>query len=922
MSPHSQWNGWDGRWHQTQHQDRYADERRYPPTPAVSAVSQGTTAVSQTFTPSWGDKSGVEEQHHRSHRLPSLTDPYTDASNYPGGSDQRHKSPLTATSRSDERFTSPWHSLPYDHRAQQPQSNLGPLSLKIPEAQQDLPRIATDNKFSIGTPISRQQTTTSLPSFASFHEHATRNDEPDEVEIAPMSARLPCSMCTKLKPKIYEVAIAVAAFDETAQTHFSKPTARPFDVPADDPARALQWILDRLTKAKCDFQETSRMRDASSHYAPQYAGFTNPRTAGTEVSSPPNPLKRSAWDYDDQPMSKRRGSIMPSNDGPHPTSNPAPKDERGASTDFATGSTPPMEYLTGLAHARTGSPGMSTRPPRNPPSPSSLAYPPSAAPSVVPPQTQSMGSPATSYQPTVSLHSASTSSATSAHIADLQHQVTLKSLSLSTLQSEYSSLLQKLQRERLKSQAIEKKTSVADQEVNDLTSRVEELTDQVKSLEASLDACEKKRESERTEAAREKDQWGRMLELGGRLQTKHAEEKQKLRDENHALAQRVAGYESNRQGSLPPLPASTITPPARRNQEGETNALQQAPQRPGPAEFAAPPGEVSNLRRENEILHSRIENLRFCLEEARRHTQLLDERAHEVMSRSGQIGSVVRRALEDEDDRITPGKRTKVIEGVESGIPPDFRTTQEVYSGSAGAPRQSLDTSMPSSGAESRKVSQHSIGSSTATSTLASLARAVSPGPAELGFHVTPSTSSPEELIRALGPVPAPLPANQFGAHFHPPPPVPSKKQSRARQTKQPRRQSTDAVNSWLMPRIAEQPESHDAFHIGSFRPLSQNTHFQQHSNFRPAEHDDTAPHSHHSSPGPVRDGHSPSSISSGEGKVQLPSLSAMDQRRNSSYEGTRSAEHSAVMPPPPRPAALSAGPPVMASQHQRGAMS
>merc|ERR1712070_1254581 len=36
----------------------------------------------------------------------------------------------------------------------------------------------------------------------------------------------------------------------------------------------------------------------------------------------------------------------------------------------------------------------------------------------------------------------------------------------------------------------------------------------------------------------------------------------------------------------------------------------------------------------------------------------------------------------------------------------------------------------------------------------ATIGRAVSPGPAELGFSVEPSSSSPEDLIRALGPLP------------------------------------------------------------------------------------------------------------------------------------------------------------------------
>jgi len=626
-----------------------------------------------------------------------------------------------------------------------------------------------------------------------------------------------------------------------------------------------------------------------------------------------NLLKRSAWDHDDLPASKRRHSVMSPDDGVGIANGLVAKNERRPSVDFAAGNTTPLESGTRSAYLRSRSPAMFTQPNRNPPSPSSLACPPSAAPSVVPRATQSLGSPATSYQPSVSIHTASTSSATSAHIADLQHQVTLKSLSLSTLQSEYSSLLQKLQRERLKSQAIEKKTSVADQEVNDLTGRNEELIDQVKSLETQLEASEKKRESERAEAVREKDQWGRMLELGGRIQTKHAEEKQKLRDENQSLAQRVATYEGGKPGGIVGLQVNPITRVSPFDQDleraydtGRQDLVQRLDARYTRNDLPST-SNSTDLKRENEILISRIENLRFSLEEARRHNQLSDERIREVLTRSEQIGSVVRRALEDEDDRAVPGRQPYATEGNGPAMILDARSAPGTLS-RRGSTYQHQSLSVPSSEAHSRKVSQQSTDSSR---TLASLARAVSPGPAELGFHVTPSTSSPEEIIKALGPVPAPLPCNEYGTPLDIPRLSSSKKQGRSKQPNQQRRQSTDAVSSWLMPQMTEQHSN-----IGSFRPLSQHpfptpTGF---NGFRLAEHD-TSPHSHHSSPGPARDERSPSSTSSAEGKVRLPSLSAVDHRRSSDFGRPFHTEHSSAMPPPPRPALFAE--PFIAS-HQR----
>lgn len=153
-------------------------------------------------------------------------------------------------------------------------------------------------------------------------------------------------------------------------------------------------------------------------------------------------------------------------------------------------------------------------------------------------------SPTSANQAPTSIHTAPTSTAASQHIAELQHQVTLKSLSLQTLQTEYTSLLQKSQRDRLKSQTLEKKSMAADQEINDLTTRNEELTDQIRILETQLEECEKKRETERSDAVREKEQWGRMLEMSGRLQAKNADDRQKLVHEKESLQQRLLIYEN------------------------------------------------------------------------------------------------------------------------------------------------------------------------------------------------------------------------------------------------------------------------------------------------------------------------------------------------------------------------------------------
>ena len=72
-----------------------------------------------------------------------------------------------------------------------------------------------------------QNNTTSLPSFASLQESANRIDEAGEgPEIASMSERMSCGLCSKLRPMVEDIAIAVAELDETVQTSCSRSVTR------------------------------------------------------------------------------------------------------------------------------------------------------------------------------------------------------------------------------------------------------------------------------------------------------------------------------------------------------------------------------------------------------------------------------------------------------------------------------------------------------------------------------------------------------------------------------------------------------------------------------------------------------------------------------------------------------------------------
>ncbi|KAI7197853.1 hypothetical protein KC363_g10 [Hortaea werneckii] len=335
----------------------------------------------------------------------------------------------------------------------------------------------------------------------------------------------------------------------------------------------------------------------------------------------------------------------------------------------------------------------------------------------------------------------------------LQHQVTLKSLSLQTLQSEYASLLQKLQRERVKSQAIEKKTSVADSEVNELTGRNEELLEQVKTLEGRVEELERKREQERSDAAREKEQWGRMLEMGTRLQARHADDRQKLIDEREDLRSRLAALEGSQtdkvraDGSRLSIVPSIEPPQAHGASKEFPKRHETISQKGTSAGFAE---DCELLKREVRSLKDQRDLLRSALAAVRTHNNTLQATLAEV--------SLQNRTIAEDIDRCL-GKDDAVLAQME---PSHSRPSSASGRDNRKFPILDAPSTLGNaikSVALPEKAKQPGEASSVLRDA-ATIGRAVSPGPAELGFSVEPSSSSPEDLIRALGPLPTAGPPN------------------------------------------------------------------------------------------------------------------------------------------------------------------
>ena len=259
--------------------------------------------------------------------------------------------------------------------------------------------------------------------------------------------------------------------------------------------------------------------------------------------------------------------------------------------------------------------------------------------------------PTTANQASTFIHTTPTSTAASQHIADLQHQVTLKSLSLQTLQTEYTSLLQKSQRDRLKSQTLEKKAMAADQEINDLTVRNEELVEQVRILETQLEECEKKRETERSDAVRDKDQWGRMLEMSGRLQAKNADDRQKLVHEKESLQQRLLIYENEAALSAKRRTSQSLKASSLSGQDVDSIEIS----RQANEESKEDTARIAALKHENEMWQKRTYLLRSVLERMEeQYASFIEERRKLMEQETTGISGVIQMALREDSAFARP----------------------------------------------------------------------------------------------------------------------------------------------------------------------------------------------------------------------------------------------------------------------------
>jgi len=227
-------------------------------------------------------------------------------------------------------------------------------------------------------------------------------------------------------------------------------------------------------------------------------------------------------------------------------------------------------------------------------------------------------------------------SAQMAHLQELQHQVSVKTLAHQTLHREYTALLQKLERMRVKTAALETKFEVTDKEINSLSDEKEKLTSQVQTLEAQIEDLQQARDEARKSSAESAAQYMKIVEMAGRLHGQGVEKKG-WETEREALLGRIRQLEGEQSGSTSVAQAPG-TAPSEAPTAADTNERQQ--------------GEVATLQNEIQALKERNASLESALKLARQESLAVRAAAVALASCGQRIDSTVNTALRDREQNF------------------------------------------------------------------------------------------------------------------------------------------------------------------------------------------------------------------------------------------------------------------------------
>lgn len=293
---------------------------------------------------------------------------------------------------------------------------------------------------------------------------------------------------------------------------------------------------------------------------------------------------------------------------------------------------PPM---ANSPHQTVSSSGSVFMPPQSP------MQAPQPSRSTMLPSPSSMNFPNATNLPPISPPSTSLqSSAQATHLQDLQHQISVKTLAFQTLQREYDSLLQKLERQRTKCATLEKKFEVSDVEINSLTDEKEKLQAQVASLEGQVEELQQSRDETRRQLVANGAQYMRIMEMANRLQAQGADDKKRWEAERAELQQRIKVLEEAMVTG-----SERATSDADHVQSTSPSSITLG-HTPGLLNASSSSTETVNvLRAEIHRLRCRTQNLEVALQTMRNESISIQEAARKLVESGGKIEKAAQGAM-------------------------------------------------------------------------------------------------------------------------------------------------------------------------------------------------------------------------------------------------------------------------------------
>jgi len=308
-------------------------------------------------------------------------------------------------------------------------------------------------------------------------------------------------------------------------------------IPGSDLYQSWVWVLDRLNASVQIAKELLTSRHGLLEVNQSGVVYYD-QTRGNKS---PEDMSRARWDKEDKLDSQHhKRSPLQDRDDPRRTEKISPAPPGPERRKSYAGEAVPRYMQTSpfaastWSTSRMGQPDSPMQAPpsaRQLPSPSSLSFP--TASQLPPPLSPSFPGPKSPH---------------TAHLQELQHQLSTKSLAHQILQGEHDKLLAAYSRSQMRCATLEKKSHVSDTEINNLAEDRARLTNDVDRLELQVDELQQKKDEADKQSAASGAQYMKIMALSSKLQAQSAadmkrwkSEREAWQVEREALLSRLAG---------------------------------------------------------------------------------------------------------------------------------------------------------------------------------------------------------------------------------------------------------------------------------------------------------------------------------------------------------------------------------------------